>query len=187
MDNLSGTLRWKAAYTEPEDRCVSAAAYCGDMNNAEATIHNISTDGQLFGAKLRYLETLESGEEIYEYLSHFPMPGTTSLEDNESAVAAVASTTFGVVVSYHAPYATAMDRKNTIEENIRNFADGVFEASNGAHKIGRVTIFTDGANADRADIVWVERCWPAANVNGRWTPGNHSPLRSLWYGSSVVP
>lgn len=59
------------------------------------------------------------------------------------------------------------------ERIIRYFADGVFEASNGADKIRKVTIYTRGRFADKADVVWVQSCWPSGSISGRGTPGLH--------------
>lgn len=59
------------------------------------------------------------------------------------------------------------------EAIIRRFADGVYEASNGAHKIRTVSIYANGRYADKADIVWVKSCWPSGSISGRGTPGLH--------------
>jgi hypothetical protein len=47
----------------------------------------------------------------------------------------------------------------------------VFEASNGAQRIGQVTIYTDAGHANNTDILWVEKCWPNAHVAGRGQAG----------------
>ena len=52
------------------------------------------------------------------------------------------------------------------EEIISHFADAVFEASNEAHKIGRVTVHTGGVFADLDDTVWVQSCQPKAATSG---------------------
>jgi len=54
------------------------------------------------------------------------------------------------------------------ENVIRYFADGVYEMSNGAHKLRRVTIYTGAQYADKAHIVWtgIRGCWPSAHVAG---------------------
>jgi hypothetical protein len=59
------------------------------------------------------------------------------------------------------------------ESIIGNFADALYESSNGARKLGKVTFHTLGAYADRAHIVWVDRCHPNAFVSGYGTPGLH--------------
>ena len=53
------------------------------------------------------------------------------------------------------------------ENIIRNFADAVFESSNGAHRLGTVTIYPNGSFADQADVVWIQNCHPNAAVSGR--------------------
>jgi len=64
--------------------------------------------------------------------------------------------------------------ERAIYENIINyFADGVYEASNGAHKLGRVTFHTNGTYVDYADVIWVEKCHPCANVGGIDVEGFH--------------
>lgn len=83
-----------------------------------------------------------------------------------------AETTFDLRVSYYDSSANSLSKKEAIENNIRNFADGLYEASNGAHKLGKVTIFTDGAYKDNTDILWVEKCHPNANTNGRGKAGS---------------
>ena len=56
---------------------------------------------------------------------------------------------------------------------IRYFADGVYEMSNGAHKIRRFTIYTNGQNADQANIIWRApgQCWPNATIAGYSSKG----------------
>ena len=59
-------------------------------------------------------------------------------------------------------------------ENImRYFADGLYEAANGAHKLGTVTFHPSGTDSNTADIVWVERCHPSASTAGFGTDGLH--------------
>ena len=43
---------------------------------------------------------------------------------------------------------------------IEHFADAIYEMSNGAHKIGTVTVFQNGHSGDTADIVWTDSEWP---------------------------
>ena len=79
---------------------------------------------------------------------------------------------FDVTISlYNSPTSDA-DRA-PYERIIEYFADGVFESSNGAHKIRRVSIYAGGDFADRADVVWVADCHPSARVSGRATQGAH--------------
>ena len=66
------------------------------------------------------------------------------------------------------------DQAKALYENIiRYFADGVYESSNGAHQVATVTFHTSNANSDQADIIWVEKCHPNANVSGYGVSGLH--------------
>lgn len=67
---------------------------------------------------------------------------------------------------------SATDRA-AYESIINYFADGVYESSNGAHKIGRVTFHPNGANADQSDVVWIQKCHPNANLAGIAVAGWH--------------
>ncbi len=50
----------------------------------------------------------------------------------------------------------------------------MYESSNGGHKIGKVTLFTEGGHADKADVKWTAECGPMARVSGRWKgAGSH--------------
>lgn len=44
------------------------------------------------------------------------------------------------------------------EERIKEFANAVYQSTNGAHKIGMVTIYRDGALANSVDVIWNENC-----------------------------
>ncbi len=68
---------------------------------------------------------------------------------------------------------TKPEDREKYERIIGYFADGVFEASNGADKIRKVSIYTRGRFADKADVVWVQSCWPSGSISGRGTPGLH--------------
>jgi len=82
-----------------------------------------------------------------------------------------ATEVFDIKVSYYDTYDNAIARKDAIENNIRHWADGVYEFTNGAHRIGKVEIYTNGANKDNADVVWIAECWPNANTGGRGKAG----------------
>ncbi|MBP1464491.1 choice-of-anchor J domain-containing protein [Candidatus Chloroploca sp. M-50] len=96
-----------------------------------------------------------------------------------SAYSNIASLTSGnrnvrmidITVSYYANSTTAQARRQAIEQNLRYFADSIYEMSNGANKLRRVTIYTGGSFANQADIVWVASCWPNAHLAGYGTPG----------------
>lgn len=72
------------------------------------------------------------------------------------------------------------------EAIIRRFADGVYEASNGAHKIRTVSIYSNGRYADKADIVWVKSCWPSGSISGRGTPGLHINFCDEFSGTNFL-
>lgn len=63
------------------------------------------------------------------------------------------------------------------EAIIRYFADGVYEASNGANRLRRVTIYTGGRNSDRSHVVWIQSCWPNAHISGYTNPGSNSRIQ----------
>ncbi|MGD9101602.1 MAG: choice-of-anchor J domain-containing protein, partial [Anaerolineae bacterium] len=73
--------------------------------------------------------------------------------------------TYDIAVSFYKTPTAA--EKAAIEGNMRHFADAVYEMSNGAQKLGRVNIYSNGDFADRADIIWVQSCWPNAAISGR--------------------
>ena len=85
-----------------------------------------------------------------------------------SQAARLVDVTFSV---YNAP--TGITR-SYYEGMIRYFADGVYEMTNGAHKLRRVTLYTNGQNADRANILWrgAGQCWPNATISGYTTAGS---------------
>ena len=59
-------------------------------------------------------------------------------------------------------------------EIFEHFADSVFEATEGTHRIRTVTISNNGEFAGVADIVWDQRGQPSSQiVGGRGTPGGH--------------
>ncbi len=61
---------------------------------------------------------------------------------------------------------TTDDAQNLFEARIRQFANAVFEATNGRHKIGRVTIYRNYDQRNLADVQWEQNC---ANDNGPWS------------------
>jgi hypothetical protein len=73
-----------------------------------------------------------------------------------------------VVVDLAVSYYTAINAttRTAIEANLGYFADSVYEMSNGAHKIGKITIHSNGDFIDRADIIWVQSCHPNAYISG---------------------
>lgn len=103
----------------------------------------------------------------------------------EAAVAqAGGARLFDVTISlYRSP--TGADRA-PYERVIEYFADGVYESSNGAHKIRRVSIYSGGRFADQADIVWVASCHPCARVSGRAVLGAHISMCDDFSGTNFL-
>lgn len=80
--------------------------------------------------------------------------------------------TIDVDISLHNNPTTAAARA-PYESIINYFADAIYEASNGAHKIGRVRFYPNGGESDTADIVWVHLCHPSASPAGVAIAGLH--------------
>ena len=97
----------------------------------------------------------------------------------------VAANAYDVTISLHSAPKTAQERER-YERIIRYFADGVFEASNGAHKIGKVTVYSRGAQANRADVVWVASCHPNAPISGRGVRGQHVNMCDTFSGINFL-
>ncbi len=76
-----------------------------------------------------------------------------------------------VVISLYSNPQTRSDRA-VYEAIITNWADGMFEATEGAHKLRNVRIYTKGKNQDKADVVWVNSIWPSSPVSGITASGN---------------
>ena len=125
-----------------------------------------------------------SDDELYD-LKPFVNDGDTSItintlnpsdDDNILFAAVVLGATRSVITIdveialYNNP---ASDDQAPYENIINYMADGVYEASNGAHKLGTVTFYPSGANSNQADIIWVQGCHPNANVSGFGTDGLH--------------
>ncbi len=71
------------------------------------------------------------------------------------------ATAFDLTISLY----TDPGDRTVYEENIRYFADSVYEMSNGGHQIREVRIYPNRQFADRADIIWIENCWPNAHLS----------------------
>lgn len=108
--------------------------------------------------------------------------GNLSLQSATEAQAAATTSSlalFDVVVSlYNDPSgdgdpgtSTGSEQQTAYENIIRNWADAVCEQSNGAHKLGKVRLFTNGRESSRADVVWNASEQPRANPSGFGTPG----------------
>jgi hypothetical protein len=83
-------------------------------------------------------------------------------------------TVFNLRVSYYDTYENANNsgRLKAIEANLKDFGTVLYEATNGKHKLGKVSVYFGGAYKDDTDILWVKSCWPNANVAGYKKPGS---------------
>lgn len=68
---------------------------------------------------------------------------------------------------------TGSEQQTQYETIIGHWADAVCEQSNGAHQLGRIRIFRNGAFSTRADVVWNQREWPRAHASGFGTDNLH--------------
>ena len=87
----------------------------------------------------------------------------------------------------------ANDAQNAYEKRIEEFARAVYQSTNGAHKIGKVTVFrsTPGEKrVDSADVRWNENCaddeGPRANLSGRGVAGMRIWMCTNWTGSTSM-
>lgn len=89
--------------------------------------------------------------------------------------------------TYPADSGTDDDDQNRFEAKIEEFADAVFQMTNGRHKIGTVTMFRDGAQANNVDVQWIENCasgkGPRANPSGFGVPGKRIYFCTNWVGA----
>jgi len=69
-----------------------------------------------------------------------------------------------LTISLYKSAPTANDQA-PYERVLEQFADGIYEMSNGAHKIRNITIYPNGQNPN-AHIIWSASDWPRANVSG---------------------
>jgi calcium-activated chloride channel regulator 3/4 len=80
--------------------------------------------------------------------------------------------------------------QRAFEERIKEFANAVYQSTNGAHQIGRVTIFREGAQRNRVDVIWDEDCpakkGPRANPSGFGMAGRHIWMCTHWPGASTL-
>ena len=62
---------------------------------------------------------------------------------------------------------TTLDQRTPYEKIIQYFADGVYEESNGAHKLRNVKIYTKGKYSGNCDILWKASGGPCSDPAGR--------------------
>jgi hypothetical protein len=80
----------------------------------------------------------------------------------------------------------AITNQADYEAVVMKFADAVFEESNGAHQIGRVSIYTKGDYADKCDILWRFAGSISAPVSGRGVAGQHIQMCDFFFGSDML-
>ena len=82
------------------------------------------------------------------------------------------------------------DEQNKFEAKIEEFADAVFQMTNGKHKIGTVTMFRDGDQSSQADVQWIENCprneGPRAHPSGFGVNGKRIYFCTNWPGSGSM-
>jgi len=76
-------------------------------------------------------------------------------------------------VSYYDTYTNTLAKQATIEATLRHFSEAVYEASNGIHRLGNITVFADGGHADDTDVLWLkdtddrgQPCWFNSHLAG---------------------
>lgn len=100
-----------------------------------------------------------------------PTNSTSTTSKALTANAVVSGEYVDVVIAlYNNPH-TRADRA-VYEAIITNWADGMFEVTEGAHKLRNVRIYTNGKNNDKADVVWTDSVWPCSPVSGIAALGN---------------
>lgn len=110
------------------------------------------------------------------------------------ALAAVpAGTVFNITVSVEENPQTDAE-KQLYEDQIRQFARAVYQSTNGAHKLGRISIFRNGQQMNRVDMQWYNDCphaasgvnGPSAHPSGFGVAGKHIRHCTNWTGASYM-
>ncbi len=125
--------------------------------------------------------------------------GSSAPSFNQAPAAGATSTTavFDVTISleenpqgddkYPDEPGASDDAQNKFEKKIEEFADAVFQSTNGKHKIGKVTIFRNGRQANNVDVKWKKDCpsgaGPRANPSGFGVTGSHIYFCTNWPGA----
>ena len=108
-------------------------------------------------------------EEGFEGVDGFVYQTTNGWEPSEETAAQITvappALALDVNVSLYNRPSTAAERE-PYEQIMGYFADGLYESSNGARKLGKVTFYTDGTTGPAPDIIWVSDCHPSAYIAG---------------------
>jgi len=83
---------------------------------------------------------------------------------------------------------TTAEARAPYESVIRFLADGIYEETNGAHKLGRVTFYANGENSTDASIVWTtkEAGRPNAIPSGYRRSGAHINMYNVVFDFDVL-
>jgi hypothetical protein len=142
-------------------------------------LNNAISDVQLSDGAGHTTVTDTAGNYIFEHLSggtytitptlsgysFFPEAFTYTLDANKENQNYSGTITINVDISLYSNPATSEER--TPYENIINyFANGVYESSNGARKIGTVVFHKANTFSGKADINWVNSCDPSSYISG---------------------
>ncbi len=110
-------------------------------------------------------------------VSNYSLPAQVNLPGAPAAIAR----TFDITISYYG--AIDATKEQGIRTILGHFADAIYEMTNGVHRLGRISIYPNGGAADRAEIIWVQRCWPNASTSGldrtRY-PGGRVEFCDIW-------
>jgi calcium-activated chloride channel regulator 4 len=79
-----------------------------------------------------------------------------------------------------------VDDRTPYEQIIGYYADAVFEASNGVHKVRQVRIYRNSRFADKADVVWAQSGWPCADAGGWGVAGKHTYMYDVFDGTNFL-
>jgi len=123
------------------------------------SVHQLDIAGDSYRAELANIPiTTDSTGLYWQYLTHQLTTGTRAID---------------IRVSYYDTYANTLDKQQAITANFQHFSEALYEASNGAHRLGKVTVFTDGGHADNTDILWLkdkdnrgQPCWFNSQLAG---------------------
>ncbi|MFN8497095.1 MAG: FG-GAP-like repeat-containing protein [Anaerolineae bacterium] len=83
-----------------------------------------------------------------------------------------------VVSMWHDP---SPQGRATYERIFGYFADGIYEMTNGAHRIGTITVYVNRERPEIADVIWENLEWPHAGVAGRSRSGEYLWMADIFY------
>jgi len=84
-----------------------------------------------------------------------------------------------LTISLYVPWTDITDDiRREYETAIESYADGIYQMTNGGHRLGKVRIFCGAKFNNMADIIWVESGRANANINGFRTINSRRILMS---------